>query len=640
MILRLVIFPALFLIGQVTLADPPPNDDCSNAFEITGEGIFHFDNMGATEDGPPDCDPEIFEFTDSFINHDVWYCWLAPGDIDRPQGYQVTVETCGGTTVDTKIATNYAGEKCACESITDVACGDNTCAMQSRMVFEAHSGTHYMIRIGTSSKPGVGGGSGTFSITLEQNNPNPPTPLPDGFCQQGNPSDAITSNGNEFIAADNFTLSESGYINEISWQGGYFDGQQDCLNKNDDFEVRYYLDSGYGVPGPLIAGPYSNLNLSLSKFTKNTTGGIIDERFREYKYTADHSMVPVLAGECYWIEIRNQANSDCMWYWETASHGDGWSVQDGRMTFGLDGYDQTDKIHEDLAFCLNLPISPSQGCALPPENDSCSQSIPIYEGETFFDTTGASNFSLDIDQTNCDFPLGDEFVHNDIWFDYEANCTGQVTVGFCDSLYDSKVAVYRGSECSFSNHAIACNDDACSTDPGFDFFPAESLDVPGGDVAGIINPSDCFETHNSAGCDDSDCMERVCSVASYCCDSLWFPECARLAGEICLNTRTPGLQSEVSFSSVQGEHYKIRVGGYRNETGTGIINLTLGASESTQMNLLDFAALTSCFTGSCETGFCHEPMYTEPCCVTQDFDHDGDVDHDDYIHLNHFLTGP
>ena len=47
----------------------------------------------------------------------------------------------------------------------------------------------------------------------------------------------------------------------------------------------------------------------------------------------------------------------------------------------------------------------------------------------------------------CDFPLGDDQVHGDIWYTYTATCSGTLIVDVTGSDFDGKVAVYDGTDC-------------------------------------------------------------------------------------------------------------------------------------------------------------------------------------------------
>ncbi len=126
------------------------DDTCAEMDFLASEGQYRFDTTTATQDGPADCpgggDPDI--------DHDVWFCWTATCD------GVVTIETCGLTTVDTKIAV-YDG--CYCPPTTLLACNDDACGEQSSVSFSAVYNSQYLIRIGTP--PGVSGGEGEFLIT-------------------------------------------------------------------------------------------------------------------------------------------------------------------------------------------------------------------------------------------------------------------------------------------------------------------------------------------------------------------------------------------------------------------------------------------------------------------------------------------
>ena len=135
---------------------PPPaagNDNCANALAISGNGPHAFDNSSATDDGLDD--PLCDFFGSSAIPQDVWFCWTSGGS------GTTRMETCGQTTVDTKIAV-YDG--CSCPSGTGIlACNDDDCGLQSGLSFNATAGNTYLLRVGTF--PGATGGTGTFTMT-------------------------------------------------------------------------------------------------------------------------------------------------------------------------------------------------------------------------------------------------------------------------------------------------------------------------------------------------------------------------------------------------------------------------------------------------------------------------------------------
>jgi hypothetical protein len=137
-------------------------ESCIAAEAISGTGVFDFNNTTAPTDGAPS--PVCSFFGQTQIDRDVWFCWTAPA---TPCATSYVIETCGQTSVDTKIAV-YSGCSSTCPPTTPISCSDDDCGIvplfrQTRVVFNAVPGQSYRIRIGTF--PGENGGTGTFSIS-------------------------------------------------------------------------------------------------------------------------------------------------------------------------------------------------------------------------------------------------------------------------------------------------------------------------------------------------------------------------------------------------------------------------------------------------------------------------------------------
>ncbi len=130
------------------------NDPCDQAQVIVGNSDVDFDTTFATSDGPDHA--ACTQFGQAGIDHDLWYVWTA--DCTG----EVTVETCGQTAIDTKLAI-YESFTCppAEENVLD--CVDDNCGLQSSIGFTAVLGNDYLIRVGTAV--GASGGLGTFSIS-------------------------------------------------------------------------------------------------------------------------------------------------------------------------------------------------------------------------------------------------------------------------------------------------------------------------------------------------------------------------------------------------------------------------------------------------------------------------------------------
>ncbi|MHC4427372.1 MAG: hypothetical protein ACYS0D_02055, partial [Planctomycetota bacterium] len=173
----------------------------------------------------------------------------------------------------------------------------------------------------------------------------------------GSFSDANTNIG--LAAAEDFVPESGGMITEVCWWGFYFDTTlvADCSpGTGDAFTITYYNDGG-GVPGTNHAGPFNVTP------TKAETGAIIPgaaDDFVEFEYTATHNGVPVMGGECYWIEIRNNTSGNCFWVWSTAPPGDELSASgDG------DGYQYlTDRNDYDMAVCVGIATTDAAPCEL------------------------------------------------------------------------------------------------------------------------------------------------------------------------------------------------------------------------------------------------------------------------------------
>lgn len=131
------------------------NDRCQYAVPITQTGTYRFSNRGANTDGPAHASCTVFG--QSQIANDLWYCFTAPCDGG------VIFETCGLTSVDTKIAV-YDG--CACPSGDDtlIACNEDACGLQSSILFDVVAGQQYLLRLGNFAGPSGRPGEGSFSI--------------------------------------------------------------------------------------------------------------------------------------------------------------------------------------------------------------------------------------------------------------------------------------------------------------------------------------------------------------------------------------------------------------------------------------------------------------------------------------------
>jgi len=459
---------ALFILALAGANDPiiatPPNDECENAIPISGEGIFPFDSTGASALVPSDFSCLHSNSAERGFAADVWYKWTS-----HSYGY-VIVDTCGQTTMDTKLA--YYD---SCDS-NPYECDDDGCLHQSRLeVYYTSPGEELWIHLGT--QPGLAGGTGTFRIQYgeppeapspsELGCPSPAQPSPSEAletCNARDRWDAQNSTRTQFVVADEFVPEVDGVLTGVCWWGTYLRDGEPCERDLVDFiEITYYADD-CGAPGEIIAGPFSQEDVTMEVIGPIETYESFSNGAFEYQYSARHDPVSLRGGEVYWISITNSYYNNCAWFWENALGSDGHAIQiDDRA-------DATATVRADLAFCFRLVESNGPVCFPPPDNDDCADAVPLTIDGASFDTSGATtdgpvnDLSIQPPPRLCYFGLSDEQVHKDIWYDVIAPCSSSLRLGLCDSSFDTKIAVYEGSECPTNVAAIACNDDACGGD--------------------------------------------------------------------------------------------------------------------------------------------------------------------------------
>lgn len=186
-----------------------------------------------------------------------------------------------------------------------------------------------------------------------------------------------------------------------------------------------------------------------------------------------------------------------------------------------------------------------------PPSDSCATPTPIIDGFHAFNNNGAT---LDgpAEPEMCDF-FGYTQIESDVWFCYQASCSGEAVVSLCGSDYDTKMAVYDGCNCP-TVPPVACSDDDCGDFTSRVVFQAVEgqsylLRIGGFEGAqgpGLLNVrcgvevcgpgrGDCFAAagNGTRGCDDAECCQTTCTVDPFCCDVDWDDFCAAEAEGLC-----------------------------------------------------------------------------------------------------------
>ena len=97
-------------------------------------------------------------------------------------------------------------------------------------------------------------------------------------------------------------------------------------------------------------------------------------------------------------------------------------------------------------------------CPTDVENDRCDDALPIFDGDTEFDNREATTDGPGHGGGLCKF---DGQTYQDLWYDYSATCTGELTVSTCDQAdFDTDLVVYDGCDCPVStDNLLGCNDD-------------------------------------------------------------------------------------------------------------------------------------------------------------------------------------
>ena len=125
-----------------------------------------------------------------------------------------------------------------------------------------------------------------------------------------------------------------------------------------------------------------------------------------------------------------------------------------RLRFRVDGNDTGDNWFLDDVNVYVVVAPP------PPANDECEAATAVTLGSTSFNSTDATDSPYTI-PTACTLNASGAIVR-DVWFDYQATCSGLTTVSTCGTVgFDSRIVVYTASSlCPTQSTGVAgCNDD-------------------------------------------------------------------------------------------------------------------------------------------------------------------------------------
>lgn len=98
----------------------------------------------------------------------------------------------------------------------------------------------------------------------------------------------------------------------------------------------------------------------------------------------------------------------------------------------------------------------------PPPNDMCSGSTEVFNGLNPFTNIGATPASY---PSVPPFPNSCPSASKDVWFDYTATCTGDVSFTLCGAAdFDTVMEFFDSNNCAgFTGSSAVCNDDSCDT---------------------------------------------------------------------------------------------------------------------------------------------------------------------------------
>ena len=254
-----------------------------------------------------------------------------------------------------------------------------------------------------------------------------------------------------FVAAEaSFTIGFADFTTDLNFENsdnvthmlveGFTGAVGDDLDTNDDG----VLDS---TPWTAIADDFALLENPIDPATGNTSAG-------ELVYSLntigpDGTFTPAHVVRC----------PDVSGDWEIlpfADLGVPFDTPGANNTCPEDCDNGTDDDGDGDVDCADADCTGDPNCAPPPPNDDCATAVGLIEGTYSFSTLGSTTDG----PTNCGGSL-----LNDVWFLYDASCSGIVTFTTCNSAdFNPQMAIYPGtSACPpATGSEIACDAGSCT----------------------------------------------------------------------------------------------------------------------------------------------------------------------------------
>ena len=390
------------------------SDTCLTPQAISGQGSFPFNNLSATSGAEGQNEYLCYQFGTSAVDNDVWYVWTADAT------GTALVETCSGTTMDSKLAVYPSTGGCPTPG-SAIACNDDACALQSGVSFSAVTGADYLIQLG--NYPGKPAGSGTINCSISGPSSNDDCTTPTAIAGQGQ----FPYN---LFSATTGTAGQTEYA---------------CVN----------------------FGTSAVDNDVWFEWTPDATGTAVVTNCGLATHDSMLLAYPATPGACPAQDTAIACSDDACGVQSTVYfacvQGQPVLLQVGSFAGSPAG-----------AGSIDIAIGTSA------TNDDCSNAVSIAGQGTFnWSNVGASMSPEGQSEAIC-YEFGSSNVENDVWFRWTADATGQATISTCGGAQnDTKLSVHAAPSsgaCVTPGSALACNDDACGLQSSVSFAVTQNTD--------------------------------------------------------------------------------------------------------------------------------------------------------------------
>ena len=268
----------------------------------------------------------------------------------------------------------------------------------------------------------------------------------------------------------------------------------------------------------------------------------------------------------------------------------------------------------------------------PPSNDSCRFPITVF--------TGTTAFNLARSTMECPAEPCVPEMTTDVWFIYNATCSGLATVHTCGASAatspDTTLAMYYSFTCPPQKvYFLASNDDACSPsgkactdyadcyygvcendmqttcvpfDPGY--LPCPKY-CAGNMGRSCQTDADCATPVNVGPCLPSACLpDEVCNMAT----------CAARCNTGTCESASCGRSAYMQAPVILGLPYFIRLGGSFGGTPSGTLTITCAQDDCNNNGIPDLIDISYGLAGVLDCNFNNEP----DVCDVDPSDPDGD----------------